>query len=75
MGRADERAEELVLAVLAARAQHTAKVAIREPDQGRLPPSPGVPMGPRRRHLLKRGLQVQRDGSFHRYPYSLTHPH
>jgi hypothetical protein len=58
MRGAHERAEELILAVLATRAQHSAQVAVREPGEGRFPPDPGVPLGPRRRGALERGLQV-----------------
>jgi hypothetical protein len=58
MGRADERAEELILAVPRTRTERTAQVPICEPGEGRFPPDPGVPLGPRRRGALERGLQV-----------------
>jgi hypothetical protein len=58
MRGAHERAEELILAVLATRAQHTAQVAVREPGQGRFPPGPNVPLRQRRRRALERCFQV-----------------
>lgn len=50
----DERAEELVFAVLPARAQLAAQVVVGEPGEDRLGPGPGVPLSARGRNLLER---------------------